>query len=29
LGRSGCEPASCTILGSAGKILGGSCGALG
>jgi len=28
-GRSGCEPASCTILGSAGKILGGSCGALG
>jgi len=28
-GRSGCEPASCTMLGSAGKILGGSCGALG
>jgi len=28
-GRSGCEPASCTMLGSAGKILGGSCGAFG
>ena len=26
-GRAGCELASCTILGSAGKILGGSCGA--
>ncbi len=28
-GRSGCGLASCTMLGSAGKILGGSCGALG
>jgi len=28
-GRSGCEPASCTMFGSAGKILGGSWGAFG